>query len=91
VPAGEPLLVAGDFNDWGAGLAPALGLAGLRGSPGQPVPTFPSRLPLVQLDYIYARGLQHRHSFAPHGPAWGRFSDHLPLIVDFGWPDGPTG
>jgi endonuclease/exonuclease/phosphatase family metal-dependent hydrolase len=86
VPWGEPLLVAGDFNDWGGGLGPALGLAGLDSGPDQPVPTFPSRLPMVQLDYIYARGLQHQHSFTPHGPAWGRFSDHLPLIADFHWP-----
>ena len=89
VPRAQPLLVAGDFNDWGAGLAPALGLAGLHRGPLPPVPTFPSRLPLVQLDYIYARGLEHAHSFAPHGPAWGRFSDHLPLISDFRWPLQP--
>jgi endonuclease/exonuclease/phosphatase family metal-dependent hydrolase len=89
VPPTQPLLVAGDFNDWGAGLAPAMGLAGLHRGPAPPVPTFPSRLPLVQLDYIYARGLEHAHSFAPHGPAWGRFSDHLPLIADFRWPLGP--
>jgi endonuclease/exonuclease/phosphatase family metal-dependent hydrolase len=90
VPAGEPLVVAGDFNDWGASLAPAMGLAGLSAGVGLPVPTFPSRLPLVQLDYIYTRGLQQRNRFAPQGPAWGRFSDHLPLIADFDWPDpGP--
>ena len=89
VPMDQPLLVAGDFNDWGAGLAPALGHAGLHRGPVPPVPTFPSRLPLVQLDYIYARGLEHTHSFAPHGPAWGRFSDHLPLIADFHWPLNP--
>ena len=85
VPAQAPLLVAGDFNDWGQSLAPALGLAGLN-SPPAGVATFPSRMPLVQLDYIYARGLRSEHSFAPHGPAWGRFSDHLPLITDFSWP-----
>jgi len=85
VPAQAPLLVAGDFNDWGQSLAPALGLAGLN-TPPAGVPTFPSRMPLVQLDYIYARGLRSEHSFAPHGPAWGRFSDHLPLITDFSWP-----
>ena len=86
IPVGEPLVVAGDFNDWGGSLAPALGQAGLLAGTGKPVPTFPSRLPLVQLDYIYTRGLQLSHRFAPHGPAWGRFSDHLPLIADFHWP-----
>ena len=88
IPGDESLLVAGDFNDWGQSLAPALGLAGLS-APSHSVPTFPSRMPLVQLDYIYARGLQAEHSFAPHGPAWGRFSDHLPLITDFRWPHEP--
>jgi endonuclease/exonuclease/phosphatase family metal-dependent hydrolase len=67
-------------------LAPALALAGLGQGAQAVVPTFPSRMPLVQLDYIYARGLQSRQSFTPHGPAWGRFSDHLPLITDFAWP-----
>jgi endonuclease/exonuclease/phosphatase family metal-dependent hydrolase len=86
VPADACLLVAGDFNDWGASLAPALALAGLGHGAQAVVPTFPSRMPLVQLDYIYARGLQSRQSFTPHGPAWGRFSDHLPLITDFAWP-----
>ena len=39
VPAQAPLLVAGDFNDWGQSLAPALGLAGLN-TPPAGVPTF---------------------------------------------------
>jgi endonuclease/exonuclease/phosphatase family metal-dependent hydrolase len=86
VPSQEPLVVAGDFNDWGASLAPALERAGLCEGAGGATPTFPSRLPLVQLDYIYTRGLQPRNRFTPHGPAWGRFSDHLPLIADFHWP-----
>ena len=86
VPQGAPLLVAGDFNDWGRRLEQAMGFAGLKTGHGLPTPTFPSRMPMVQLDYIYARGLQAKHTFTPHGPAWGRFSDHLPLIADFNWP-----
>jgi endonuclease/exonuclease/phosphatase family metal-dependent hydrolase len=49
------------------------------------VPTFPSRLPLAQLDQVFARGLTPVHSFTPRGAIWGRMSDHLPLLVDFEW------
>ncbi|MFY7905681.1 MAG: endonuclease/exonuclease/phosphatase family protein, partial [Burkholderiaceae bacterium] len=45
--------------------------------------TFPSRLPVLHLDRIYARGLQPLHAQVPHGRAWARMSDHLPLIAEF--------
>ena len=83
IPHDAPLVVAGDFNDWGGHLAKPLAFAGLKAHHGLPLPTFPSRLPLVQLDYIYARGLQIQRSFTPQGPIWGRMSDHLPLVSEF--------
>ncbi len=85
VPGDAPLVVAGDFNDWGRKLlAPmaALGLADCSRRLQRRVPTFPSRLPLAQLDFIYVRGLRPVDLFVPQGPAWGRMSDHLPLIAD---------
>ena len=82
VPADEPLLVAGDFNDWGGKLREPLLALGLRDCAVEPVRTYPSRLPLAQLDYVYARGLQPQSVTVPRGPAWGRMSDHLPLIAD---------
>ena len=48
-------------------------------------PTFPSRLPVVQLDYIYSRGLSPRTLMVPQGRVWARMSDHLPLIGEFAW------
>jgi endonuclease/exonuclease/phosphatase family metal-dependent hydrolase len=47
------------------------------------VANFPSRLPIVQLDHIYARGLTPLSCHVPRGPIWGRMSDHLPLIGEF--------
>ena len=83
VPAGEPVLVAGDFNDWGERVDRVfakLGLVAVR-APG--AATYPSRLPLVQLDCIYVRGLQPVGVSVPRGRIWSRMSDHLPLIAEF--------
>lgn len=85
VPAHAPLLVAGDFNDWGHTVEHMMAEFDLHSHRPHPVPTFPSRLPLVQLDHVYARGLRATRSFTPRGPIWGRMSDHLPLLVDFEW------
>jgi endonuclease/exonuclease/phosphatase family metal-dependent hydrolase len=56
----------------------------LRAFDGHKQPTFPSRLPLVQLDYVYARGLVPLGVHVPRGRIWWRMSDHLPLIAEFG-------
>ena len=56
-------------------------------SSGARQPTFPARLPLVQLDYVYARGLVPLGVQVPHGRIWSRMSDHLPLIAEFGLPE----
>jgi endonuclease/exonuclease/phosphatase family metal-dependent hydrolase len=50
---------------------------------GERVATYPSRLPLTQLDYVYARGLKPVGVHVPRGRIWGRMSDHLPLIAEF--------
>ncbi|MEY8688968.1 MAG: endonuclease/exonuclease/phosphatase family protein [Leptothrix sp. (in: b-proteobacteria)] len=86
VPAAEPVLVAGDFNDWGERLDPLFTEAGLlRALPpdGRRAPvTFPSRMPLFALDRVYSRGLRCVASQSPRGSAWARMSDHLPLLVE---------
>jgi len=83
VPADAPLLVAGDFNDWGTLVKSALGVAGLESFGGKPTATFPSLLPLVQLDHVFARGLQPVGLHVPKGRNWARMSDHLPLVAEF--------
>lgn len=84
VPADAPLVVAGDFNDWGEQLHQPMAALGLRTFDSVRLPTFPSRLPLLHLDRVYVRGLQPLAAHVPHGPAWWRMSDHLPLIAEFG-------
>jgi endonuclease/exonuclease/phosphatase family metal-dependent hydrolase len=87
VPAGAPLLVAGDFNDWGGKLDEPMAAAGLAramapGSAAAGRLTFPSRVPVFALDRVYVRGFRCVASAVPRGMAWARMSDHLPLVVD---------
>jgi endonuclease/exonuclease/phosphatase family metal-dependent hydrolase len=82
VPAGAPLIVAGDFNDWGAQLHRPMADLDLRTFDGIRLPTYPSRLPLLHLDRIYVRGLSLLSAQVPNGRAWTRMSDHLPLIAE---------
>lgn len=86
IPATAAVLVAGDFNDWSALVGTSLAHAGLKSFEQNRVATFPSRLPVVQLDHIYARGLLPLSCHVPRGPIWGRMSDHLPLIGEFEMP-----
>ncbi len=83
VPADAPLVVAGDFNDWGRTVQRTLSAAGLQAFNTTQAATFPSRLPVVQLDHVYARGMLPLGLQVPRGRIWGRMSDHLPLIADF--------
>ena len=87
VPHDEPVLVAGDFNDWGEkldapmqGLGLARALSPLGGAAHRL--TFPSRVPVFALDRVYMRGFRCRASMVPRGAAWSRMSDHLPLVVE---------
>ena len=83
IPAHAALVVAGDFNDWGTTVQAAMTKSGMRAFTQNKAPTFPSRLPVVQLDHVYARGLTPVGVHVPRGRIWGRMSDHLPLIADF--------
>lgn len=85
IPADAPVVVAGDFNDWGHQIQRAMNAMGLRSADTVRCPTYPSRLPIVQLDHVYARGLQPLHLHVPRGKIWGQMSDHLPLIAEFGF------
>jgi len=84
VPADVPLVVAGDFNDWGERLDPLLRTQGLTRAvpPGGRLLTFPSRVPVFALDRVYARGLRCVGGHVPRGGAWARMSDHLPLVIE---------
>ena len=83
VPPDAALLVAGDFNDWGKRLSRMMRDKGLCEWHSGVQPTYPSRLPMVQLDHVYARGLTPVSQMVPHGKIWQRMSDHLPLVAKF--------
>ena len=86
VPAEAPLIVAGDFNDWGDRVRLQLSAMQLHSWEPKQNRTFPARLPLAQLDYVYARGLKPVGVQVPNGRIWWRMSDHLPLVAEFGLP-----
>ncbi len=81
---GAPVVVAGDFNDWGNHIKRMLAGFGLYEYDGDSSTfTYPSRLPLAQLDHVYVRGLEPMSLQVPQGRIWWRMSDHLPLIAEF--------
>jgi endonuclease/exonuclease/phosphatase family metal-dependent hydrolase len=91
VPAGEPLLLAGDFNDWGqrlgVGLERDLGLREAHHAVhGRAARSFPARFPLLPLDRLYVRGLDVRSAQVLSGARWERLSDHAPLLASLGLP-----
>jgi endonuclease/exonuclease/phosphatase family metal-dependent hydrolase len=83
IPRSAPVVVAGDLNDWGAKLRPVMAAFGLRDFADERARTYPSRLPLAQLDYVYARGMKPIGLDIPRGRVWGQMSDHLPLVASF--------
>jgi endonuclease/exonuclease/phosphatase family metal-dependent hydrolase len=85
VPEGAPVVVAGDFNDWGERLDAPMreaGLARAHAPATEPPLTFPSRVPVFALDRVYLRGFTCVNTFVPRGTSWARMSDHLPLVVE---------
>ena len=93
VDPARPVVVAGDFNDWGERLDAPMRAVGLtrarRPAAGGRSLTFPSLAPVFALDRIYTRGLRCVSTFVPRGTSWARMSDHLPLVAEFELqPDG---
>lgn len=61
----------------------AMGLRDTSDLRGPRTLTYPSRLPVTQLDFIYGRQVEAVATTVPRGPIWARMSDHLPLVADF--------
>ncbi len=94
IPKDEPLIVAGDFNDWqgqvGEDLAPDSDLAEVfHRLKGRHARTYPAWLPALALDRIYFRGLEPLHCHRMRDRHARRLSDHLALSAEFGL--GPAG
>ncbi|SDS56249.1 Metal-dependent hydrolase, endonuclease/exonuclease/phosphatase family [Halopseudomonas litoralis] len=86
LPPDDPVIIAGDFNDWLQRAGPRLSRCGLKEAfvtaNGSPAKSFPAQWPLLCLDRIYVRNL------TTHGPEtlirrpWSHLSDHAPLSVE---------
>ncbi|HEY5641396.1 MAG TPA: endonuclease/exonuclease/phosphatase family protein [Woeseiaceae bacterium] len=78
----KPVVVAGDFNTfWGGNeIYLFMRAAGLASANTRNLPTYPSRAPRKELDFIlYQQGIRVTHFEVPEV----RHSDHLPLVCDF--------
>ncbi len=78
----KPVIVAGDLNTfWGGNeIYLFMQAAGLQSANVDSIPTYPSRAPRKELDFVlYQDGITVTGFEVPQV----RFSDHLPLICDF--------
>lgn len=87
LPADEPLILAGDFNDWlqracailreRAGLIEAFAQ-----TQGRPARSFPAFWPLLRLDRIYCRHLSALDPQVLSKAPWSKLSDHAALLAE---------
>lgn len=87
VPQAEPVIIAGDFNDWRLRAHDKLSrCAGLKEvfvtTQGVAARTFPSRWPLLRLDRIYVRNARRFRPLALATRPWTHLSDHAPLAAE---------
>lgn len=88
VPPNEPLLMAGDFNDWrtiiSQPLAEYLNIEEAFVSiEGQHARSFPAIRPALCIDRVYFRGMKVQEVACLQGKPWRMLSDHLPLYARF--------
>jgi endonuclease/exonuclease/phosphatase family metal-dependent hydrolase len=87
IPADDPLVIAGDFNDWRLRAHGKLSrCAGLReifvATQGVAARTFPARWPMLRLDRIYVRNIGRCRPLALAMRPWTHLSDHAPLAAE---------
>lgn len=85
IPADEPLLVGGDFNDWTQRSTQEFRTATELVEThtevhGREAATFPAWMPLLRLDRIYVRGFDIVDSRAFRKGVWSKLSDHTALF-----------
>lgn len=88
VPDHEPLIIAGDFNDWKGRAEKHLNedlnlYEVFKATTGQHAKSFPAWMPTLQMDRIYCRGLMPQGCERLHDRSWRRLSDHTPLLASF--------
>lgn len=85
-PVNSPLIIGGDFNDWGShATEPMVDRLGLQESflhrYGAYAKTFPAWIPLLKLDRIYSRGFEICEAECLTQKSWKTLSDHIGLNV----------
>lgn len=88
VPEHEPLIIAGDFNDWTRRaedyLESHLELnEAFKELTGKHAKSFPIWRPTLQVDRVYYRKLKVVSCESFHQQPWRQLSDHVPLHVEF--------
>ena len=91
VPHDEPLILAGDFNDWrrraGRHLHASLGVDELfLELEGRHARSFPVWQPLLAMDRIYYRGVRPLSCQRLSAGPWRELSDHAALMREFSIP-----
>lgn len=87
LPSGEPLILAGDFNDWTFRMRDWLEnrlqlVEAHKAINGHEARTFPSYFPLLSLDRIYVRGFKVVSAERFTHAAWPKLSDHLGILAE---------
>lgn len=88
IPDDEPMIIAGDFNDWRGRaehyLHHGLGVREVfKNTHGAYARTFPAWFPVLSMDRIYFRGLEVVDCSHLNGRPWRMMSDHTPLLAEF--------
>lgn len=84
IPEHEPLIIAGDFNDWrlqaGKSVLEELNLHEVfEQHSGKPARSYPSVLPVLRLDRIYTRGFKIVSAHVHNNMQFASVSDHAAL------------
>lgn len=88
IPPHEPMVLAGDFNDWNGrlhtGIESDLSLSeAFKTRYGRYAKTYPATWPVLSMDRIYYRGLALQDCASYTGQPWKKLSDHSPLYAEF--------
>jgi endonuclease/exonuclease/phosphatase family metal-dependent hydrolase len=87
VATDQPLIIAGDFNDWNGHLDCLIKKMSFKEAftevHGKLAKTFPARLPMLAMDRIYYRNLNIVDAQVLSGKKWQRLSDHRALLAEF--------
>ncbi len=92
VPPEASIIIAGDFNDWRQNASDLLKTKlsmkeAFFETTGNYANTFPSWFPCLALDRVYYRHLTCVSAKVLKGELWRKQSDHLPIIVEFKFPE----